>query len=148
MWRKETLSHLGSGILVSRGLGCPATSKHRHGSRDPEDHLKLFQSAAKTKVGQCQHGVICSTQPSPGMPEFGLTSYQKIMVNSYKALRTAFGKITISKQSIIKGSSGYTSASSKEMENYGKTSWKVIRQKSLDEEGAPECISITRNLCM
>ncbi|GJS27236.1 hypothetical protein Tco_0487856 [Tanacetum coccineum] len=26
--RKEILSHLGSGILVSRGLGCPAMSKH------------------------------------------------------------------------------------------------------------------------
>ncbi|GJS31818.1 hypothetical protein Tco_0492438 [Tanacetum coccineum] len=26
--RKEILSHLGSGILVSRGIGCPAMSKH------------------------------------------------------------------------------------------------------------------------
>ncbi|GJX71798.1 hypothetical protein Tco_0308969 [Tanacetum coccineum] len=42
--RKKTLSHLGSGISISQGQGCLDDR-----IRDPKDHLKLFQSAAKTE---------------------------------------------------------------------------------------------------
>ncbi|GJW21345.1 hypothetical protein Tco_0031967 [Tanacetum coccineum] len=35
------------------------------GSGDPEDHLKLFQSPAKEKVGNADMEFTCSTQPSP-----------------------------------------------------------------------------------
>ncbi|GKB39139.1 hypothetical protein Tco_0884081, partial [Tanacetum coccineum] len=42
--RKETLSHLVSGISISQGH-----VKTYDGSGDPEDHLKLFQATAKTE---------------------------------------------------------------------------------------------------
>ncbi|GJU84712.1 hypothetical protein Tco_1292258 [Tanacetum coccineum] len=46
----------------------PSHVKTYDGSGDPDDHLKLFQ---------CRHCATCSTQPSPGMLEFGSTRYQK-----------------------------------------------------------------------
>ncbi|GJS41681.1 hypothetical protein Tco_0566724 [Tanacetum coccineum] len=47
--RKETFSHLGTGIFSLPRTRMPSHVKTYDGSGDPEDHLKLFQSAAKTE---------------------------------------------------------------------------------------------------
>ncbi|GJW92011.1 RNA-directed DNA polymerase, eukaryota [Tanacetum coccineum] len=63
----------------------PSHVKTYNGSGDPEDHLKLFQSAAKTERGQCQRGAICSTQRSLEMPGSCLsTNSQKNSIDNYE----------------------------------------------------------------
>ncbi|GJY17959.1 hypothetical protein Tco_0389450 [Tanacetum coccineum] len=55
----------------------PSHIKTYDGSEDPEDHIKIFQSAAKTERWAMQHGATCSILHLPKMPEYGLMIFPR-----------------------------------------------------------------------
>ncbi|GJR52829.1 hypothetical protein Tco_1403350 [Tanacetum coccineum] len=89
------------------------------GSGDPEDHLKLFQSATKQKGGRCQRGAICSTQP---LETLGENYLQQI-----KHIKDPV-EIHHIKQRDEESTKDF-------MERY--------KAEALDVEGAPECMKIS-----
>ncbi|GJS11226.1 helitron helicase-like domain-containing protein [Tanacetum coccineum] len=88
--RKEILSHLGSGTLVSQGLGCPAMSKTRWKWEIRKTTLKLFQSAAKTEGWAMPTWCHMFNSTLTGNARVWFDKLPKESIDSYEDLRTAF----------------------------------------------------------
>ncbi|GKF47282.1 reverse transcriptase domain-containing protein [Tanacetum coccineum] len=82
--RKEILSHCESGILVFQKLGCPAMCG------DPEDHLKLFQSAAKTEGWAMPTWCHMFNSTLIENARVWFDKLPKESIDSYEDLRTSF----------------------------------------------------------
>ncbi|GJY70198.1 hypothetical protein Tco_0473901 [Tanacetum coccineum] len=106
----------------------PSHVKTYDGSGDPEDHLKLFQSAAKTEGWAMPTWCHMFNSTLTGNARVWFDKLPKESIDSYEDLRTELETI-FSKQSISRIRWRYIT-SSKETENLRKTSWKGIRQKS------------------
>ncbi|GJY96046.1 hypothetical protein Tco_0512407 [Tanacetum coccineum] len=119
-----------------RNFSLPRTRRPSHvktydESGDPEDHLKLFQSAAKTKEGLGKP-TMCHHVHKLNLTEECQSWFEKQpkeSIDSYEDQRQRSGKNFFSKQAISRIRWRYIT-SSKETENLRKTSWKGIRQKS------------------
>ncbi|GJR50609.1 hypothetical protein Tco_1401130 [Tanacetum coccineum] len=107
----------------------PSHVKTYDGSGDPEDHLKLFQSAAKTEGWAMPTWCHMFNSTLTGNARVWFDKLPKESIDSYEDLSNAYREITFSKQSISRTRWRYT-ISSKEMENLRRTSWKDTRQKS------------------
>ncbi|GJY31285.1 hypothetical protein Tco_0414780 [Tanacetum coccineum] len=107
----------------------PSHVKTYDGSGDPEDHLKLFQSAAKTEGWAMPTWCHMFNSTLTGNARVWFDKLPKESIDSYEDLRQRLGKTIFSKQSTSKIRWRYIT-SSKETENLRRTSWKDIRQKS------------------
>ncbi|GJV30910.1 reverse transcriptase domain-containing protein [Tanacetum coccineum] len=107
----------------------PSHVKTYDGSGDPEDHLKLFQSAAKTEGWAMPTWCHMFNSTLTGNARVWFDKLPKELIDSYEDLRTAFRENYLQQTKHIKDRWRYIT-SSKEMENLRRTSWKDIRQKS------------------
>ncbi|GJU92433.1 reverse transcriptase domain-containing protein [Tanacetum coccineum] len=145
--RKEILSHLGSGILVSRGLGCPSISqKHTKEVEIQEDHMKVFQSIGRKNTEGWAMPTsccpTCSTQPSTGNAKFWLPSIPKSRSDSYEDLRTAFRENYLQQTKHIKDPVEIHHIKQRDGEST-EDFMERYKAEVLDVEGAPECMRIS-----
>ncbi|GKE95747.1 hypothetical protein Tco_1580602 [Tanacetum coccineum] len=117
-----------------RHFNFPRTRMSSHvktydGSGDPEDHLKLFQVAAKTERWAMPTWCYMFNSTLTGNARVWFDKLPRESIDSYKDLRTDSGKIISNKQNTSRILWRYI-ISSKEMENPRRTLWKDTKQKS------------------
>ncbi|GJT16465.1 reverse transcriptase domain-containing protein [Tanacetum coccineum] len=113
--RKETLSHLVSGISISQGQGCPATLIHMMEA----EHLKLFQATAKTERWAMPTWCHMFNSTLTGNARVWFDKLPRESIDSYEDLRTAFRENYLQQKNIIQGSGGDTSYQAKRWRIHG-----------------------------
>ncbi|GKC50973.1 reverse transcriptase domain-containing protein [Tanacetum coccineum] len=114
----------------------PSHVKTYDGSGDPEDHLKLFQSAAKTEGWAMPTWCHMFNSTLTGNARVWFDKLPKESIDSYEDLRTAFRENYLQQTKHIKDPVEIHHISGVNHENLRRTSWKDIRQKiprSVDE---------------
>ncbi|GKE76660.1 reverse transcriptase domain-containing protein, partial [Tanacetum coccineum] len=121
----------------------PSHVKTYDGSGDPEDHLKLFQSAAKIEGWAMPTQCHMFNSTLTGNARVWFNKLPKESIDSYEDLRTAFRENYLQQTKHIKDpveihhiKQRYGESTEDFMERY--------KAKVLDVEGAPECMRIKR----
>ncbi|GKA54166.1 reverse transcriptase domain-containing protein, partial [Tanacetum coccineum] len=127
--RKETPSHLGSSILVSRGLG------------DPEIHLKLFQSAVKTEGWAMPTWCYMFNSTLIGNARVWFDKLPKESIDSYEDLRTTFRENYLQQTKHIKDLVEIHHIKQRDGEST-EDFMERYKAEVLDVEGAPKCMRI------
>ncbi|GJZ29170.1 reverse transcriptase domain-containing protein [Tanacetum coccineum] len=104
----------------------PSHVKTYDGSGDPEDHLKLFQSAAKTKGWAMPTWCHMFNSTLTGNARVWFDKLPKESIDSFEDLRTAFRENYLQQTKHIKDPVEIHHIKQRD----GKTSWKDTRQKS------------------
>ncbi|GJX02742.1 reverse transcriptase domain-containing protein [Tanacetum coccineum] len=120
----------------------PSHVKTYDGSGDPEDHLKLFQSAAKTERWAMPTWWHMFNSTLTGNARVWFDKLSKESIDSYENLRAPFRKIYLQQTKHIKDpvkihhiKQRYRESTEDFMERY--------KAEVLDVEGAPECMKIS-----
>ncbi|GJU42533.1 reverse transcriptase domain-containing protein [Tanacetum coccineum] len=120
----------------------PSHVKTYDGSGDPEDHLKLFQSAAKTERWAMPTWWHMFNSTLTGNARVWFDKLSKESIDSYENLRAPFRKIYLQQTKHIKDpvkihhiKQRYREFTEDFMERY--------KAEVLDVEGAPECMKIS-----
>ncbi|GJU40766.1 reverse transcriptase domain-containing protein [Tanacetum coccineum] len=120
----------------------PSHVKTYDGSGDPEDHLKLFQSAAKTEGWAMPLVHMFQTQPSLGNAHrVWFDKLPKESIDSYEDLRTAFRENYLQANKAHKDP-WRTSLKQRDGEST-EDFMERYKAEVLDVEGAPECMRIS-----
>ncbi|GJS59385.1 reverse transcriptase domain-containing protein [Tanacetum coccineum] len=120
----------------------PSHVKTYDGSGDPEDHLKLFQSAAKTEG--CAMPTWCHMFNSTltGNARVWFDKLPKESIDSYEDLRTAFRENYLQQTKHIKDPVEIHHIKQRDGESM-EDFMERYKAKVLDVEGAPECMRIS-----
>ncbi|GJW00421.1 hypothetical protein Tco_1555672 [Tanacetum coccineum] len=120
----------------------PSHIKTYDGSEDLEDHLNIFQSAAKTERWAMQHGVTGSILHLLEMPKYGLMISLKEIIDSYDDLKKAFLENYLHQKKCIKDPIEINNIRQRD----GESTKEFVRMYKLDSRdviGAPECMKIS-----
>ncbi|GJS16794.1 reverse transcriptase domain-containing protein [Tanacetum coccineum] len=120
----------------------PSHVKTYDGSGDPEDHLKLFQSAAKTEGWAMPQVSHVQLTPHQECLRSLVSKLPKVSIDSYEDLRTAFRENYLQQTKHIKDSVEIHHIKQKDGEST-EDFMERYKAEVLDVEGAPECMRIS-----
>ncbi|GKC82641.1 reverse transcriptase domain-containing protein [Tanacetum coccineum] len=103
----------------------PSHVKTYNESGDPKDHLKLFQSAAKTEGWVMPTWCHMFNSTLTGNARVWFDKLPKESIDSYKDLRTAFRENYLQQTKATSRIPGRYITSSKEMENLRRLPWEI-----------------------
>ncbi|GKC27551.1 reverse transcriptase domain-containing protein [Tanacetum coccineum] len=120
----------------------PSHVKTYDGSGDPEDHLKLFQSAAKTEGWAMPTWCHMFNSTLTGNARVWFDKLPKESIDSYEDLRTAFRENYLQQTKHIKDPVEIHHIKQRDGE-YTEDFMERYKAAVLDVEGAPECMRIS-----
>ncbi|GJU51956.1 reverse transcriptase domain-containing protein [Tanacetum coccineum] len=120
----------------------PSHVKTYNRSGDPEDHLKLFQSAAKTEGWAMPTWCHMFNSTLTGNARVWFDKLPKESIDSYEDLRTAFRENYLQQTKHIKDSVEIHHIKQRDGEST-KEFMERYKAEVLDVEGAPECMRIS-----
>ncbi|GKB01233.1 reverse transcriptase domain-containing protein [Tanacetum coccineum] len=121
----------------------PSHVKTYDGSGDPEDHLKLFQSAAKTEAWAMPTWCHMFNSTLTGNARVWFDKLPKESIDSYEDLRTAFRENYLQQTKHIKDPVEIHHIKQRDGEST-EDFMERYKAEVLDVEGAPECMRISR----
>ncbi|GJT41458.1 reverse transcriptase domain-containing protein [Tanacetum coccineum] len=124
----------------------PSHVKTYDGSGDPEDHLKLFQSAAKTEGWAMPTWCHMFNSTLTGNARVWFDKLPKESIDSYEDLRTAFRENYLQQTKHIKDPVEIHHIKQRDREST-EDFMKRYKAEVLDVEGAPECMRISGGSC-
>ncbi|GJU59503.1 reverse transcriptase domain-containing protein [Tanacetum coccineum] len=120
----------------------PSHVKTYDGSGDPEDHLKLFQSAAKTEAWAMPTWCHMFNSTLTGNARVWFDKLPKESIDSYEDLRTAFRENYLQQTKHIKDPVEIHHIKQRDGEST-EDFMERYKAEVLDVEGAPECMRIS-----
>ncbi|GJS58686.1 reverse transcriptase domain-containing protein [Tanacetum coccineum] len=121
----------------------PSHVKTYDGSGDPEDHLKLFQAAAKTERWAMLTWYHMFNSTLTGNARVWFDKLPRESIDSYEDLRTAFTENYLQQTKHIKDPVEIHHIKEKDGEST-EDFMEIYKAEILDVEGAPECMKISR----
>ncbi|GJS08254.1 Toll/interleukin-1 receptor domain-containing protein [Tanacetum coccineum] len=136
---------------ADRNFSLPRTRMPSHvktydGSGDPEDHLKLFQSAARTEGWAMPTWCHMFNSTLTGNARVWFDKLPKESIDSYEDLRTAFRENYLQQTKHIKDPVEIHHIKQKDGEST-EDFMERYKAEVLDVEGAPECMKKRPDLC-
>ncbi|GKA59190.1 reverse transcriptase domain-containing protein [Tanacetum coccineum] len=119
----------------------PSHVKTYDGSGDPEDHIKLFQSAAKTERWAMPTWCHMFNSTLTGNARVWFDKLPKESIDSYEDLRAAFRENYRQQTKHIKVQLRYITSSQRD--ESPRDYQERYKEEVLDVEGAPECMKIS-----
>ncbi|GJW19281.1 reverse transcriptase domain-containing protein [Tanacetum coccineum] len=121
----------------------PSHVKTYDGSRDPEDHLKLFQAAAKIEGWAMPTWCHIFNSTLTGNAKVWFDKLPKESIDSYEDLKTAFRENYLQQTKHIKDPVEIHHIKQRDGEST-EDFMERYKAEVLDVEGAPECMRISR----